>query len=138
MIEIVEAYPFVKVLKYLTLLRKKFEKTKGGVVVIEEVNGEEYRVVIKYLKPWIRIYLPLGNLKEFPEDKRKDVMEKLLQLTFEYAEVSFGIDEEGNIFAVEDIYQEALTMDVFEEEYGAVPFAVELFKKEVMPLKEEK
>jgi len=76
----------------------------------------------------------LGSIKELPDNKKLKILEKLLLLNRNYAEVCFGIDDQYNVYCEEDTLLEALTLDVFLEEYNAVLIAFELWEKEIMPI----
>ncbi len=125
-----------KVSRYLALWGKKFDldKERGVIVVHEKINDEEVDVQIRFSKNWVVTLVKLGSLKELQDDVKLKVYEKLLLLNRMYAEVCFSIDEEYNVYCEEDTLLEALTLDVFLEEYNAVLIAFELWEKEVMPI----
>ena len=52
----------------------------------------------------------------------------------EYAEVSFALDKEENLLSEEDILLEALTLDVFVEEYNAVLVSARIYDEELKPI----
>lgn len=125
-----------RVSKYLALLGKKFEldKEKGLIRVNEKVNDEETTVVIKFSRNWVVTYVSLGSIKDLPNELKLQVTKKLLKLNKDYAEVCFSIDEEWNVYCEEDTLIDALTLDVFLEEYNALLIAFELWEKEITPL----
>ncbi len=130
------ALAFEKVGRYLALLGKKLDidKEKGIIKVHEKVDNEETVVEIRFTRNWVITYVKLGSIKELPNDTKIKVLEKLLLLNRNYAEVCFGIDEEYNVYCEEDTLVDALTLDVFLEEYNAVLIAFELWEKEIMPI----
>lgn len=130
------ALAFEKVSKYLTLLEKEVEinKDERVIKVLEKINGKKVIVEIRFSKNWVITYVTLGSIKDLPSDKKLKVLEKLLLLNRNYAEVCFGIDEQYNVYCEEDTLLDALTLDVFLEEYNAVLIAFKLWEKEVMPI----
>ncbi|MEX2689316.1 MAG: hypothetical protein Q6351_003185 [Candidatus Njordarchaeum guaymaensis] len=132
-----EIYERVK--RYLTLLKKNFKaiEEKSLFLVSEKVKGKEVIIQIRAGEPWIGLVVPIISRAEIPDNILCKVHEKLLQININYAEVSFGIDKEGNVLATEEILSDALTLDVFLEEYNALPVAVEAFEEEVRPIIKE-
>jgi len=130
------ALAFEKVSRYLALLGKKMEidREKRVIRVHEKLNEEEVIVEIQFSKNWVVTYVTLGSIKELPDNKKLKILEKLLLLNRNYAEVCFGIDDQYNVYCEEDTLLEALTLDVFLEEYNAVLIAFELWEKEIMPI----
>ncbi|MHA1664494.1 MAG: hypothetical protein ACTSVW_01505 [Candidatus Njordarchaeales archaeon] len=132
-----EIYERVK--RYLTLLKKNFKaiEEKSLFLVSEKVKGKEVIIQIRAGEPWIGLVVPIISREEIPDNVLCKVYEKLLQININYAEVSFGIDKEGNVLATEEILSDALTLDVFLEEYNALPVAVEAFEEEIRPIIKE-
>ncbi len=122
--------------RYLRLLKKDFayDEKRNIFVVKEKRNGQEFVVIIRFSKNWIMMFSAIENIKNIPEDKLCAVYKKLLEISDQYAEVSFSLTEDGDIVASEEILKDALTLDVFLEEYNAIPIAVEVFEREIKPL----
>ncbi|MHA1309315.1 MAG: hypothetical protein ACTSQO_00180 [Candidatus Helarchaeota archaeon] len=57
---------------------------------------------------------------------------KILEANFNYAEITFSIDNEGNIYAEAD---QPLDTDFanFKSEYGSIVFAIDLFFNKIIP-----
>ena len=127
-----------KVGRYLRLLNKAFEfdEQKNIFRVKEKIDDKEIMIIISFSRNWVTISHYCGSIKDLPKEKQCEIYRKLLRLNNDYAEVSFSIDEEGNIFSSEEILVDALTLDVFMEEYNAIPISAELFEKEIKPLME--
>ncbi|MHA1590449.1 MAG: hypothetical protein ACTSVA_07580 [Candidatus Njordarchaeales archaeon] len=126
-----EITPFEKLIKYLKLLGKKFEVDNENKVVIvhEEIEGKKCDVRLGVTKGWVWMALKCMALSEIPENIRGELIFNLLRINNDYAEVSFGIDAEGNIVLREEILEGALTLDVFLEEYGALLVGIEVFNE---------
>ncbi|GEM_PF-6406345 len=136
-----ESFFIDKLIGYLSLMNKSFEVTPEGILVHESINGKETLITIYITEKWIRIHANLGSLSDVPEDKRREFLEKLLNANWNYPEISFGIDSEGNIYSIQDEFVYALYYDVFEEEYNAVLASIEIFneiKKAVLKPEEAK
>ncbi|MEM2222772.1 MAG: hypothetical protein QW143_05105 [Candidatus Korarchaeota archaeon] len=123
-----ESFFIDKLVEYLSLMNKNFEVLPEGINVYEKINGKEVRILILLSNKWIRIYARLGNLVEFPDEIKEELLERLLRINWDYAEVNFSIDSEGNICSVQDEYIHAFYYDVFEQEYNAVLASVKLFE----------
>jgi len=128
--------PVERVGRYLKLLGKKFEfdPTASKYRVIEKFDAEEFVVEISFTRNWAIILLSFGSIKDKPVDIRCKVFERLLKLNRQYAEVCFCIDDDYNVYCEEDILLDALTFDVFMEEYNAILISKELYDKEIQPL----
>jgi len=128
----------VKIAKYLSLMRKKYSVYKDmGVVVTEKLDETETTDIIVMFKPpeWIEIRALLIPAREISRElvKECDVLEMLMMLSNDFAELSFCMDKDGNIYAKQNILVGALTFDVFKEEYDAVYLSTLVFKKQILP-----
>ncbi|MHA1608756.1 MAG: hypothetical protein ACTSX9_08545 [Candidatus Njordarchaeales archaeon] len=122
---------FERIIKYLKLLGKNFEvdKKNNQIIVHEKMNGKEYRVLLGVTKGWVWMALKCASLEEIPEEYRGEIMFSLLRINNDYAEVSFGINKDGNILLREEILESALTLDIFIEEYEALLVGIDVFNK---------
>ncbi len=124
---------------YLSLLKKKiiYEDEKKFIITVEErVNNEPLVVTVLYLPPvWIHIRAKLidGSEMEKLGGSRYIIYRELLKLSFRSAEFKFAMDDQFNIYITEDIHIAALTFDVFEEEYNAIPAAYKTFHETIYP-----
>ena len=128
-----------KLIEYLSLMNKSFEVTPEGIIVHEKIDTKDAKIVIQITEKWIRILTNLGKLSDIPEEKRMEFIEKLMNANWNYPEISFGLDEEGNIYSMQDEFIHALYYDVFEEEYNAVIASIGIFEKikdEVLGIKQ--
>jgi len=124
---------------YLNLLKKKIiyeDKEKFIITVEERVDDEPLVVTVVYLPPvWIHLRAKLidGSEMEKLGGSKYIIYRELLKLSFRSAEFKFAIDDQSNIYITQDIHIAALTFDVFEEEYNAIPAAYKTFHKEIYP-----
>jgi len=127
----------MKILKYVKLLKKDFKIISGGGLYIEDkVKDMTIPVYITFRYPeWIEIKTLLASGTELPPDLANEcrVYEFLLRLANDFAELSFTVDSESNLYARQNILVGALSFDVFKEEYDAVVLSAVIFKKEILP-----
>ena len=130
---------FDRVLFYLKLLGKKVvevNKEKYFVKVEERVNKKRIEITIALVPPfWVTMR---GKLLDGEEIRKLGgmayiVYRELLKLSFRSAEFKFAMDDEYNIYITEDIHFAALTFDVFDEEYNAIPAAAKTFYDRLYP-----
>jgi len=126
-----------KIGKYLRLMGKDFEVYKGtGVVVNEKLDGDEVKVYVVFRPPeWVEIRAKLIGSDELPPGaiRECDVLETLMMLSNDFAELSFCMDKDMNIYAKQNILVGALTFDLFKEEYDAVYVSALIFRRELLP-----
>ena len=127
----------LKIGKYLRLMGKGFEIYKQtGVIVTEKLDGDEVKIYVVFKPPeWIEIRAKLVGSDEMPREAIKEcnVLETLMMLSNDFAELSFCMDSDLNIYAKQNILVGALTFDVFKEEYDAVYISALIFRREVLP-----
>ncbi|MEX0567968.1 MAG: hypothetical protein Q6363_002270 [Candidatus Njordarchaeota archaeon] len=128
----------LKIVKYLGLMNKQFKTYRAeGVVVTEELEGGgEATIMVAFRPPeWIEIRTLLISTKEMSMELMREcnVLETLFRLSADFAELSFCMDESGNIYAKQNILVGALSFDVFKEEYNAVYLSALIFRKEILP-----
>ncbi len=126
----------MKILKYTKLLKKDFKVVSGaGLYVEEKVKDLTIPVYVIFRFPeWIEIKTLLATAEELPPEiaNQCKVYEILLRLANDFAELSFTIDKDGNLYARQNILVGALSFDVFKEEYEAVVLSAVIFKKELL------
>ncbi len=124
---------------YLSLLKKNIiyeDKEKFIIAVEEKVDGKPIVVTVVFLQPvWIHIRAKLidGSEMEKLGGSRYIIYRELLKVSFRSAEFKFAMDDQFNIYITEDIHVAALTFDVFEEEYNAIPAAYKSFYEQIYP-----
>jgi len=128
----------LKIAKYLGMMKKEYSVHKEmGVVVREKIDETDKVDIFVIFRPpeWIEIRSLLASSSEISREilKECNVLEMLMMLSNDFAELSFCIDREGNIFAKQNILVGALTFDVFKEEYDAVYVSAVIFRKDVLP-----
>lgn len=128
----------LKIVKYLGLMNKQFKTYKAeGVVVTEELEGGgEATIIVSFRPPeWIEIRSLLISAEDMSLELMKEcnVFEMLFRLSADFAELSFCMDEKGNIYAKQNILVGALSFDVFKEEYNAVYLSALIFRRELLP-----
>lgn len=130
-------YPRIKF--YLSLLKKKiiYEDREKFIINIEEkIDNKPLIVTVVYLPPvWIHIRAKLIDGSEMRRlgGSKYIIYRELLKLSFKSAEFKFAMDDQFNVYITQDIHIAALTFDVFEEEYNAIPAAYKVFHKEIYP-----
>ncbi|MHA1608755.1 MAG: hypothetical protein ACTSX9_08550 [Candidatus Njordarchaeales archaeon] len=130
---------FEKVRFYLELMGKKIVDIdeRNLVMLIEEVvNGDKIPIEIQIAKPgWvvIRSILMSGDEVQKLVGSTHILYRELLRLSFRFPEFNFAMDDSYNIYIVHYIFLGALSFDVFEEEYHAIPAAYQRFKNAVYP-----
>lgn len=128
----------LKIVKYLRLMNKKFKiyKTEGVIVEEELGDADKAKIFVSFRPPeWIEIKSLLISAEDMSLELMKEcnVFEMLFRLSADFAELSFCMDEKGNIYAKQNILVGALSFDVFKEEYNAVYLSALIFKKEILP-----
>jgi len=128
----------VKIAKYLRLMGKEFRVIKDMGVAVEENLGEvgKTTIVVSFRPPeWVEIKTMLMSSKEVDREVLHEcgVFEILMRLSHDFAELSFCMDHEGNIYAKQNILVGALSFDVFREEYDAVYLSALIFRREILP-----
>ncbi len=138
---------FEKVLKYLNWMKREIidvSKDDRVILVLEKIRGYEdkVKVLIKvFNENWLGMMAMLLSREDIRRlgVEERILLQQLLKLSFNAAEFNFALDPEGNVLIKEDIHLAALSFDVFEEEYFAIPSAIKAFREKVLPiLKEQK
>lgn len=133
---------FEKVLKYLKWMGREIvdvSKEDRVVILLEKIKGydDKVKVLIKiFNENWLgmmAILLTKEDMKKLGIEEYK-LLQQLLKLSFNAAEFNFALDPEGNILIKEDIHLAALSFDVFEEEYFAIPSAIKAFRDKILPI----
>lgn len=126
----------MKILKYIRMLKRDFKILPGmGLIVEERTQDFAIPIYVIFRPPeWIEMKALLASGKELPPSiaSQCGVYEILLRLANDFAELSFSLDKEGNLYTRQNILVGALSFDVFKEEYDAVVLAAVIFKKELI------
>ncbi|MCR8487014.1 MAG: hypothetical protein NDP22_01205 [Crenarchaeota archaeon] len=126
----------MKILKYIKLLKKDFRVLPGlGLVIEEKAQDLTVPIYIIFRPPeWIEMKTLLASGKELPSNLANQcgVYEILLKLANDFAELSFSIDKEENLYARQNILVGALSFDAFKEEYDALVLSAVIFRKELL------
>jgi len=133
---------FKKILFYLKVMKKnitKIDKEKLTVTVAEEIETvlppKTINIGILIIGKWIRIFTLLASRFRLEHyENPAEILKGLLRLQESYMEFSFGISKDDELIIKEDIHVDALTLDVFEEEYNAIVGAYIKFREEIIPL----
>jgi len=130
------ANPIERVARYLNLLGKKFKWNKENqmFLVEEKIDDKKVEITVGFTKNWLYIRLNFGSIKNLPDNIKYKLFKRCLEINMEYAEVSFALDKEENLLSEEDILLEALTLDVFVEEYNAVLVSARIYDEELKPI----
>jgi len=128
----------VKIAKYLGMMNKDYAIHKeAGIVVKEKIDKTDTVDIYVIFRPpeWIEIRSLLVKSDEISGEVMREcnVLETLMMLSNDFAELSFCMDKEGNIYAKQNILVGALSFDLFKEEYDAVYISALIFRKEILP-----
>lgn len=130
---------FEKLVFYLKLMKKKIisiDKKNLRVFVEEKAEGKNIPIEIFVAPPgWavIRTMLMRGDEVKKLVGSTYILYRELLRLSFRFPEFNFAMDDDYNIYIVHYIFLGALSYDVFEEEYNALPVAFEKFRRDLYP-----
>ena len=130
---------FSRVLFYLKILGKniiQIDKEKLFVKVEEKINKRKIEIDIGLVPPfWVIMRAKLLDGAEIERlgGSAYIVFRELLKISFKSAEFKFAMDDTANIYITEDIHFDALTFDVFDEEYHAIPAAAKTFYEKLYP-----
>jgi len=130
---------FDRLLNYLSLLKRKIIRVdrEHFVIMVEEtVDNKKITIMIGLSPPfWVvmRAKLVDGSEIEKLGYSAYIVYREILRLSFRSAEFKFAMDDQKNIYITEDIHFAALTFDVFDEEYYAIPAAFKTFHEKIYP-----
>jgi hypothetical protein len=83
---------------------------------------------------WVQIKCLLMLSKNIPDipDLEETLHRKLLQANFNFAEVTYSLDEENNIFSEADMPIDT-DFTNFKSEFVSVVFAIDYFFKNIVP-----
>lgn len=130
---------FQRILFYLKILEKKIINVdpKNLVIIVEEVVDNKKLPIQIHLSPphWVVMRAKLIDGSEIRRIEGSEfiIFRELLRYSYKSAEFKFSLDDEYSIYITEDIHFSALTFDVFDEEYHAIPAAAKLFWEKVFP-----
>lgn len=124
-----------RIARYLKLMNLKFEwNEKDKVFLVPyEISGRKHVVVIFVSNNWVWMRCGIIRREEIPKRRELELYRVLLQANHDYPEFVFDMDRNGNIGTSQEIYVDALSFDVFEEEFLAIPFAVKYFWEKIAP-----
>lgn len=115
--------------KWLNSLEVTFELEKdiNTFKLTWDVEGTsfEIRVTIRADK-WIHIAVLLLRPEEIPEESKEDLYRFLLQENWMLDDVTYSMDEKGNLYSENDI-PEQTNLENFKSELDAVIFGLERF-----------
>ncbi|MHA1269137.1 MAG: hypothetical protein ACTSPY_05060 [Candidatus Helarchaeota archaeon] len=127
---------FVKELKPPTIHEYR-DKYKIIIPYVFEFKNKETITLLvdtRIGKKWVEIKCLLLMKKVLPKIPQLEniLHEKLLQANFNYAEVTYSIDSEGNVFAEADMPVKTDIIN-FKSEFVSILFAIENFFNQIIP-----
>lgn len=124
------------VLKYLKLMGEDYayDPDKEMIVVTRKIMGEKVKIFVTFSDAWVHTTYVGPSIANLDKDKKMEVMRKLLQINGQTREIKFGLDSGENIIISVESNIIGLTFDNYYMEFGAIPYAIKMLFKEVMPI----
>lgn len=121
--------------EYLKKMNLKYEwiEEKEHFEVPYKIEGHDHSVIISIVGKWI--YMRSGILQpdKIPQAKETELYKTLLHSNHTVPEICYDMDDQGYIGTSQEILASALSFDVFEEEFFAIPYAISHFWKKIVP-----
>jgi len=124
------------VLKYLELMGEEYiyDSDKDIIIITRKIMGEDVKIYVTFSDTWVNTIYIGPSIANLDDKIKAEVMEKLLQINGQTREIKFGLDSEENIVISAESNILGLTFDNYYMEFGAIPYAIKMLFKEVMPI----
>ncbi|MHA2224877.1 MAG: hypothetical protein ACXAC8_06720 [Candidatus Hodarchaeales archaeon] len=122
----------VKVKRWLDQMNMKYKVKNSNVLLLYNVNGIRFAVIVTSLENWIRIAALIIRAEEIPKEKKGEIFADLLRTNWELNEVTYSIDPKGAIFS-ENVVLVDSNFENFKSEFSAVVFGVTHFVRNIGP-----
>lgn len=98
-----------------------------------KIEGHDHCVIISIVGKWVSMRAGILQPDKVPKGKETELYKLLLLSNHTVPEVCFDMDDQGYIGTSQEILKSALTFDIFEEEFYAIPYAISHFWTQIMP-----
>ena len=125
-----------RVLDYLDLMDKDYvyDYNSDKITIYETMNGDKIEIYVYFSEKWVTVRYNGPSIKNLNPEQKFKIMYLLLRLNEQIAEAKFCLTEDEHIVVTVESNIEALTFDNFKMEYGAIPYAIRMIKKKIMPI----
>ncbi|MFX0050677.1 MAG: YbjN domain-containing protein [Candidatus Hodarchaeota archaeon] len=121
-----------KVKDWLEKMELKFKVLHDNIVILYDVEGIRFAVIINIMGNWIQIAASMVHNDEIPKEKREEILADLLKQNWELKDVTYSIDPKGSLFSQNDIPLDS-NFNNFKSEFGAVVYGVTHFFNSIGP-----
>lgn len=121
--------------KFLTRMKLKFsyDEELKTVSLLYQVEGKDFTIQIFIGEEWIVMGALLVKHEELPSNiDLKEFYGHLLQDTFYFNEVTYGLTKNRDVIVHAEINVNALNFEDFRTEFGSVVFGIKHFVENVM------
>ncbi|MFX0182647.1 MAG: YbjN domain-containing protein [Candidatus Hodarchaeota archaeon] len=121
-----------RVKDWLNQMELKFKVLHDNIVILYDVDGIRFAVIINVMGNWIQIAASMVHNDEIPKEKREELLADLLKQNWELHDITYSIDPKGSLFSQNDIPLNS-NFENFKSEFGAVVFGVTHFFNKIGP-----
>jgi hypothetical protein len=121
-----------RVKNWLDQMNLKFKVLHDNIVILYDVEGVRFAVIINVMGNWIQIAASMVHADDVPKERREELLAALLKQNWELKDVTYSIDPKGSIFSQNDIPLDS-NFENFKSEFGAVVYGVTHFFNEIGP-----
>ncbi|MHA1247064.1 MAG: hypothetical protein ACTSPE_07030 [Candidatus Thorarchaeota archaeon] len=120
---------------WLELMRLPYEydEETRTYVTTYDIEGRSVRVLVSPTKPeWIKVRVRLGSIDRIPKENQLSVLREMLVQNFELDDVTFSMDDDGELYSENDIPRSS-NLENFHSEMTAVVLGALTFVREIGP-----